>query len=75
MIEDVLQVSVRPLLPQTKPPHRFPSQALVSSKSSKAEGYKTFRDEVVNTLKAHPELVADERLGRAIARVSRVSAS
>ena len=71
-MEDVLQVSVRLLLLRMKP-HRFPLQALVSSKSSKAEGYKTFRDEVVNTLKAHPELVADERLERAIARVSRVS--
>ena len=73
-MEDVLQVNVRLLLLRMKS-HRFPSQALVSSKSSKVEGYKTFRDEVVNTLKVHPELVADERLERAIARVSRVNGS
>ena len=73
-MEEILQVCVRPLLWQTEP-HQFPSQSLISSKSSKAEDYKTFRDEVMNTLKTYPELVGDERLGRAINRVSRVGSS
>ena len=47
----------------------------MSSKSGKAEGYKTFRDEVANTLKSYPELAGDERLGKAITRVSRVGGS
>ena len=48
---------------------------MISYKSSKTEDYKTFRDEVVNTLKTYPELVGDERLGSAIARVSKVGSS
>lgn len=44
----------------------------MSSKSNKVESYKTFRDEVVNTLKSSPEFVGDERLGKTITRVSRV---
>jgi len=47
-------------------------QTLISSKPTKVEDYRTFRDEVVNTLKTYPELVGDERLGRAITRTSRV---
>ncbi|KAF9646529.1 hypothetical protein BDM02DRAFT_3171519 [Thelephora ganbajun] len=50
-------------------------QFLLSSKSRKTEGYTSFRDEVVSTLGAYPELVADGRLGQAIARVSRVGGS
>jgi len=74
VMEDTLQVSIRLSLWQTKP-HRFLSQSLILSKSSKAEGYKTFQGEIMNALRAHPELVGDERLGRAIARVSRVGGS
>ena len=48
---------------------------MISSKSSKAENYKTFGDGIMNTLKTYPELVGDERLGRAIIRVSRVGGS
>ena len=48
---------------------------MISSKSNKVEGYKAFRDEIVDTFKAHPELVGDERLGRAITRVSKVGGS
>ena len=51
------------------------NQTLKSSKPNKVENYKTFRDEVVDTLKTYPELVGDERLGRAIARISRVGGS
>jgi len=71
VMEDILQVGVRLMLRKIEA-HQFPPQSLVSSKSNKAEDYKAFRDEVVNTLKAYPELVGDERLGPAIARVSRV---
>jgi len=73
-MEDTLQVGTRPFLWQTKP-HQFLSQFMISSKSSKTEDYKTFGDKIVNTLKTYPELVGDERLGRAITRVSRVSGS
>jgi len=73
-MEDTLQVGTRPFLWQKKP-HQFLSQFMISSKSSKAEGYKTFGDEIMNTLKGYPGLVGDERLGRAITRVSRVGGS
>ena len=70
-MEEILQVSLRPLLWRTRP-DQPPSQSLISSKSSKVDGYGTFRDEVVNVLNSYPELVGDERLGKAIDRVSRV---
>jgi len=73
-MEDILQVGTRLSLWEIKP-HRFLSQSLISSKSDKVEGYKTFGDEIVNALKRYPELVGDERLGRAITRVSRVGGS
>ena len=73
-MEEILQVSTQPLLRQTDPNQPLP-QSLIISKSSKAEGYKTFRAEVTNTLKSYPELAGDERLGKAITRVSRVGGS
>jgi len=73
-MEDILQVSTRRPLRQNESDQSL-LQTLISSKSSKAEGYRTFRDEVVNTLKSHPELAGDERLGKAITRVSRVGGS
>lgn len=73
-MEDILQVRIKPL-PQRANPNQPSSQSLTLSKSSKAEGYKAFRDEVVNALKSYPELVGDERLGKAITRVSKVGGS
>jgi len=73
-MEDILQVGTRPLLWEIKP-HQFLSQSLISSKSSKAEDYKTFGDGIMDVLKTYPEVVGDERLGRAITRVSRVGGS
>ena len=70
-MEDILQVSTRPPLWQTEPDQSL-VKSLISSKSSKAEGYKTFRDGVANTLKSYPELTGDERLEKAITRVLRV---
>lgn len=42
------------------------------SKSNKAEDYRAFRDEIVETLKTYPRLAGDERLGRVLAQASGV---